>query len=99
MDEVMTPEQVAEYLRLRSDEVYDLIRCGELAAPYTDRTYRIHQEDIESFLEHSTRPEAREARFALANAIAERNPSVNSDDVLEELERHDELRKRKARSS
>ena len=45
-------------------------------------------------LANSTRPETRQALFNRANAIAERNAGLSSDDILEELEREDEERKR-----
>ena len=37
----------------------------------------------------------REVLWARINAVAEQNPGVSSDDVLEELEREDEERKRR----
>jgi excisionase family DNA binding protein len=87
----MTPEQVAEYLQLTTDTIYRLIRRKELAATRIGRHYRVPKADLESFLaSHSTRPAVREAMFQRVMAIAERNPNVNSDHVLEELERLDE---------
>ena len=95
--DVMTPEQVADYLQLDTETVYRLIRRKELAATKIGRSYRIPREDLDAFLlAHSTRPEVREALFARFMELAERNPGLNSDDVLEELERDDEERKRQA---
>jgi hypothetical protein len=54
---------------------------------------------LDTFLiTRSNRPEVREALFARVNAIAERNPGLSSDDLLEELEREDEERKRQRAS-
>jgi excisionase family DNA binding protein len=98
MREVMTPEQVAEYLQLNKDTVYRLIRSHQLAASKIGRTYRVPKEDVESFLlAHSSRPAVREAMFKRVLDFAERNnPNLNSDEVLEELERLDEETKRAA---
>jgi excisionase family DNA binding protein len=96
MREIMTPEQVAEYLQLNTDTVYRLIRQKQLAASQIGRSYRIPREDVEQFLlSHSTRPEVRKALFDRVMRIAEHNPGLNSDEVLEELEELD--RERKAR--
>lgn len=93
--EIMTPEQVADYLQLTTDTVYRLIRSKQLAASRIGRSYRIPREDVETFLSaHSSRPEVRAALFRRVLAIAERNPGVSSDDILEELETLDEERKR-----
>src|SRR5687768_16714111 len=97
--DVMTPEQVAEYLQLDKETVYRLIRDRKLAATRIGRAYRIPREDLDTFLtSNSTRPEVRKALFDRVLAIAERHPGVNSDDLLEELERADEARKRQAAS-
>jgi excisionase family DNA binding protein len=94
MREIMTPEQVASYLQLNTDTVYRLIRQHKLAAAKIGRTYRIPREDVESFLlAHSTRPRVRQALFRRVLSVAERNPGVSSDEILEELEALDEERK------
>lgn len=94
MREILTPEQVAEYLQLNTDTVYRLIRQDQLAASQIGRTYRIPREDLENFLlAHSNRPRVRKARFGRAMSVAEGNPTLNSDDVLEELEQLDVERK------
>lgn len=96
MREIMTPEQVAEYLQLNTDTVYRLIRQNQLAASQIGRTYRIPKEDLESFLlAHSTRPQVRKALFDRVMSIARANPSLSSDEVLEELEQLDVERKAK----
>ena len=98
MREVMTPEQVADYLQLSPDYVYRLIRGHRLAASKIGRAYRIPREDVEAFLlARSSRPAVREATFERVLEFAERNnPGLSSDDVLEELERRDEQAKRAA---
>jgi excisionase family DNA binding protein len=96
MREIMTPEQVAEYLQLNTDTVYRLIRQNKLAASQIGRSYRVPKEDVESFLlTHSTRPQVRKALFDRVMGIAQSNPGLNSDEVLEELEHQDLERKAK----
>src|SRR3954462_4588281 len=98
MREVMTPEQVADYLQLNTDTVYRLIRGHQLAASKIGRTYRIPKEDVETFLlSHSTRPQVREALIKRVAEIGERNaaryPTLTADQVLEELEASDAERR------
>ncbi len=99
MREIMTAHQVADYLQLSPAAVYRLIRRKQLAASRIGRSYRIPREDLDAFLlAHSTRPEVQDALFDRVLAIADRNPGLDSDEVLEELEREDDERKRRARS-
>ena len=91
MREIMTPEQVAEYLQVNTGTVYRLIRQQKLAASRIGRTYRIPKEEVEQFLlAHSSRSRDRSSVFRQVLSIAERNPGVSSDDVLNELERMDQ---------
>src|SRR5687767_9877106 len=95
MRELMTPEQVADYLQLNTDTVYRLIRQHKLAAARIGRTYRIPKEDVESFLlAHSSRPTVRAALFERVSVIgrrnAERDPELTSDAILDQLEAEDE---------
>ena len=103
MREIMTPEQVADYLQLNTDTVYRLIRGKQLAAAKIGRTYRIPKEDLETFLlSHSTRPLVREELIKRVAEIGERTaarfPGLTSDQVLEELEAYDAER-RQSRSN
>lgn len=94
MRELMTPEQVAEYLQLTKATVYRLIRGKQLAATRIGRTYRVPREDLEAFLlANSTRPEVRQALFRRVAEIAERNPDKSPDALLDELNRYDEERR------
>lgn len=94
MRDFMTPEQVAEYLQLNTDTVYRLIRENRLAASQIGRAYRIHREDLENFLlANSNRSQVRQALFDRVLTIAHSNPSLNSDEVLDELEQLDLERK------
>jgi excisionase family DNA binding protein len=96
MPEVLTPQQVADYLQMSTDTVYRLIRQRKLAAARIGRDYRIPKEDLESFLlAHSTRSEVRARLFERVLSIADRNPGLNSEDVLDELEAMDEIEKAK----
>ncbi|HEX5417317.1 MAG TPA: helix-turn-helix domain-containing protein [Chloroflexota bacterium] len=98
MREIMTPEQVAEYLQLNTDTVYRLIRQNKLAASQIGRTYRIPKEDVEAFLlAHSNRPQVRQAVFERVMSIGTQNPGLSSDDLLEELEHLDQERKAERR--
>lgn len=98
--EMMTPEQVAEYLQLTKDTIYRLIRRRQLAAVRIGRSYRVSRADLDEFLlAQSTRPEVREALFRRVRAVAERNPAAEGDALLDELERLDERRAREARSA
>ena len=48
--EVLTPQQVAEYLQLTPDTIYRYIREGKLVASRLGRQYRIPKRNVEAFL-------------------------------------------------
>jgi len=48
--EVLTPQEVAEYLQLTPDTVYRYIREGRLVASKLGRHYRIPRENVRLFL-------------------------------------------------
>jgi len=48
--EIMTPQQVAEYLQLTPDTVYRYIREGRLAASRFGRQYRVPKKNVDLFL-------------------------------------------------
>ena len=48
---LLTPEQVAEILKVRKDTVYSWIRAGKLPAAKLSNRYRIAEEDLEAFVE------------------------------------------------
>jgi len=100
MREIMTPEQVAEYLQMNTDTVYRFIRERKLAAGRIGRSYRVPKEDLEAFLlANSTREEVRQALFRKVKELGARNPDLNSDALLEELEQRDERRRFLAKAS
>lgn len=100
MREIMTPEQVAKYLQMNTDTVYRLIRERKLAAARIGRSYRIPKEDLEAFLfAYSTREEVRQALFRKVKEIGARNPDLNSDTLLDELEQRDERQRSLANAS
>lgn len=75
--EVMTPEQVADYLQLNKDTVYRYIRDGKLVASKLGRNYRILKENVDLFLmATSTSQIAREALFNRLESVAERNKGI-----------------------
>lgn len=93
MQDIMTPEQVAEYLHLSTDTVYRLIRGRRLAATQIGRTYRVPRQDLEVFITvNSTRQEVRRRMFERVLAIGERNPGLSDEAVLTELEELDKGR-------
>lgn len=90
--DVMTPEQVADYLQLATETVYRLIRQRKLAATRIGRAYRIPRQDVESFIvANSTRDEVRRLQFQRVMAISDRADSeLDGDTLLEALEASDE---------
>ena len=48
--DILTPQEVAEYLQLTPDTVYRYIREGKLVASKLGRHYRIPKENVELFL-------------------------------------------------
>ncbi|MFQ5855996.1 MAG: helix-turn-helix domain-containing protein [Anaerolineae bacterium] len=48
--EVLTPQEVAEYLQLTPETIYRYIRQGKLAASKIGRYYRVPRENVELFL-------------------------------------------------
>jgi excisionase family DNA binding protein len=48
--EVLTPQEVAEYLQLTPDTIYRYIREGLLVASKLGRQYRIPKKNVETFL-------------------------------------------------
>ena len=63
--EVLTPQEVAEYLQLAPDTVYRYIREGRLVASKLGRQYRIPRKNIELFLlATSTAGDARMRTFS-----------------------------------
>ncbi len=75
--EIMTPEQVADYLQLNKETVYRYIREGKLAASRLGRNYRIPKENVDLFLlATSTSQIARDALFNRLESAAERNKRI-----------------------
>jgi len=75
--EIMTPEQVADYLQLSRDTVYRYIREGKLPASRLGRNYRIPRENVDLLLlATSTTKAAREALFNRWESVAERNEGM-----------------------
>jgi len=75
--EIMTPEQVADYLQLSKDTIYRYIREGKLTASRLGRNYRIPRENGDLFLlATSTSDAAREALFKRWESAPERNKNT-----------------------
>ena len=84
--EIMTPEQVADYLQLNKDTVYRYIREGKITASRLGRSYRILKNDIDMFLmATSTGKESRDALFKLVEMPAGRNKQIVSGEVEKDV--------------
>ena len=60
-DAYLTPEEVAQRLRVNTATVWRMIRQGEIRAVQVRRRYRISQEDLDAFLQRNeVRPDAGE---------------------------------------
>ena len=69
--DILTPQEVAEYLQLAPETVYRYIRQGKLVASKLGRQYRIPKENVQLFLlATSTGGEAQLRTFSRAQ-IAE----------------------------
>ena len=69
--DILTPQEVAEYLQLAPETVYRYIRQGKLVASKLGRQYRIPKENVQLFLlATSTAGEAQLRTFSRAQ-IAE----------------------------
>lgn len=69
--EVLTPQEVAEYLQLAPDTVYRYIREGRLVASKLGRQYRIPRKNVELFLlATSTAGDARMRTFSRERVVA-----------------------------
>jgi excisionase family DNA binding protein len=92
--DVLTPQEVAEYLQLAPDTVYRYIREGKLVASKLGRQYRIPKKNVELFLlATSTAGDARMRTFSRQQVaewleedrIAEETRSVGQE-LLTELQ-------------
>ncbi len=94
MREILTPEEVADYLQLTSDTIYRLIRENRLAATKIGRNYRVPKEDLDAFIiTNSTRPLVRKRLREQLDEIHKRNSDIDGDQLLIELEEEDEKRR------
>jgi excisionase family DNA binding protein len=48
---LLTPNEVAEQLRVSTMTVYRLIKSGELPAARISSSYRLREEDVDAYLE------------------------------------------------
>jgi excisionase family DNA binding protein len=81
--DLMTVEQVADYLQLNKLTVYKYIRDGRLAAARLGKAYRIRLSDVDAFLERQMTPSrARPAgTAAVPRATARRRVAVRLEEV------------------
>ena len=100
MSDALTITEISERFKLPRATVLDFLESGEL--PFERRLDQclIREADVHRFLRaHLDRPAVRAAMWTWLNSIAERNPDLNSDDLLEELEQEDELIKAQRRAA
>jgi len=84
--EIMTPEQVADYLQLNKDTVYRYIREGKIAASRLGRSYRVLRASIDLFLMATSTGRAdREALFNQIEAVALKNKSIAVKEVEQDI--------------
>ncbi len=94
MHDFMTPEEVADFIKVPTAKVLGLIQTGKLAASDVGGVYRIAWSDLRQYLAtNDSQFDVRRALFERVLAIADRNPGLDSDDVLEELEQLDAERR------
>lgn len=93
--EVMTVEEVAEYLGLSKPTIYKLARRGEIPAAKVGRSWRFHRHAVEQMMLPRESPETYRER------LRERMATEPTPEQLEErrrwYERSERLRKRIAR--
>lgn len=88
--QIMTPEQVAEFLRINPATVYRYIRQNKLEASRIGRHYRVTRQAVDRFLRaNSNALEVRARLFDRVARVAERNPDVKDEDVMAVLEELD----------
>jgi excisionase family DNA binding protein len=80
--DVMTVEQVAEYLQLNKMTVYKYIREGKLPASRIGKSYRVRRTDLDVFLEVSRVRPASGSAAAAARALGASNAQITKRDLL-----------------
>lgn len=78
--DLMTVEQVADYLQLNKLTVYKYIRDGRLPAARLGKAYRIRLSDVDAFLERQMTP-SRVRQAANAPAAVRRRVAVRVEEV------------------
>lgn len=56
MEQLLTPEQVADYLQVTKRAVYEWLRTGRLKGLRAGRWWRVHPDDLQVFLEAGSGP-------------------------------------------
>jgi excisionase family DNA binding protein len=81
--DLMTVEQVADYLQLNKLTVYKYIRDGRLPAARLGKAYRIRLADVDAFLERQMSPPRAHpsARAPIGRAVARHRPAVRMEEV------------------
>lgn len=71
--DVMTVDQVADYLQLNKLTVYKYIRAGRLPASKLGKSYRVRMSDVNWFLEGAKQARGRTTRAPAERRIAGRS--------------------------
>lgn len=94
MPEWLTPEEVADELRVTRRAVYKWLNTGALKGAKAGHVWRIRREDLEAFLDlngrnghdEPTAEELAESEQAWRDYLAGRDPGKTLDEVRRELE-------------
>jgi excisionase family DNA binding protein len=93
-EDVISPHIAAVYLGLSEASIYRMIRAGTIPVIRDGRAYRIPYEGLKPLIEkHGGEEAARGRLWDRFLRIADRNPDVDGDALLDELEREDAERK------
>ena len=97
--EIMTPEQVADYLQLNKETVYRYIREGKLGASRLGRSYRIPRANVDLFLLATSTSQADwRALTDRLERVAERNRGIPAEEVERDVaETIADIRRRRGR--
>jgi len=83
--EIMTPEQVAEYLQLGRETIYRYIRNGKLVASRFGRDYRVEKKAIDDLMRKSRTVSQPEGRLFTDEEIADFLENDKIDDEAREV--------------
>lgn len=87
VQQFFTPEQVANYLQLNRETVYNLVKSGDLGAIKIGRYYRISEDDFTRFMfANRANKEYGDALTQRVREIAERNKHFSSEEIERDVD-------------